>query len=154
MISSHGFPLNCKTHSAYAGETSMNTHTRISARNSDTARPMVFYDGDCPLCRREIAHYRRMDSAKRLHWVDAANEPETLAGHGLSLERTMAELHALDAAGRWQRGVDAFLVIWQHLPAYRWLAKLVTVLRHFAAWRYRHRCETGSCTTRAGARSR
>lgn len=130
------------------------------AQNTDTARPTVFYDGDCPLCRREIAHYRRVDSANKLYWVDAANEPETLARHGLSLEHAMAELHVLDGTGRWQRGVDAFLVIWQNLPGYRWLARLVTVLgfrrplgyayRHFAAWRYRQRCETGSCTTRAG----
>ena len=138
----------------------MRGRTHISPQNSDTARPMVFYDGGCPLCRREISHYRRMDIAERLYWVDALNEPETLAEHGLSLERAMAELHVLDTAGRWQRGVDAFLVIWQLLPAYRWLAKLVTILglrrplgfayRHFAAWRYRQRCETGSCTTRAG----
>ena len=100
-----------------------------------------------------------MDSANKLDWVDAANEPETLAGNGLSLEQAMAELHVLDGAGRWQRGVDAFLVIWQSLPGYRWLAWLVNTLgfrrplgyayRYFAAWRYRQRCETGSCTTRS-----
>jgi predicted DCC family thiol-disulfide oxidoreductase YuxK len=142
----------------------MSIETQVSAQNTNKARPTVFYDGDCPLCRREIAHYRRMDKRERLHWVDAVNESETLAEHGLSLERAMAELHVLDGAGCWQRGVDAFLVIWQHLPAYRWLAKLVTVLglrrplgfiyRHFAAWRNRRRCETGSCTTSAGVRSR
>jgi predicted DCC family thiol-disulfide oxidoreductase YuxK len=142
----------------------MSIQTQVSAQNTNKARPTVFYDGDCPLCRREIAHYRRMDKRERLHWVDAVNESETLAEHGLSLERAMAELHVLDGAGRWQRGVDAFLVIWQHLPAYRWLAKLVTVLglrcplgyfyRHFAAWRNRQRCETGSCTTSASVRSR
>ena len=142
----------------------MSIQTRVLARNTNKARPTVFYDGDCPLCRREIAHYRRIDSGERLHWVDAANEPETLAEHGLSLERAMAELHVRDGDGCWQRGIDAFLVIWQHLPAYRWLAKLVTVLglrhplgfiyRHFAAWRNRGRCETGSCTTSAGPRSR
>ena len=142
----------------------MSIETQVSAQNTNKARPTVFYDGDCPLCRREIAHYRRMDKRERLHWVDAVNESETLAEHGLSLERAMAELHVLDGAGRWQRGVDAFLVIWQHLPAYRWLAKLVTVLglrcplgffyRHFAAWRNRQRCETRSCTTSASVRSR
>jgi predicted DCC family thiol-disulfide oxidoreductase YuxK len=151
-------------HKAHAGESSVSIQARVLVRDTDIARPTVFYDGDCPLCRREIAHYRRMDSRERLHWVDAVNEPETLAEHGLSFERAMAELHVLDGAGRWQRGVDAFLVIWQHLPAYRWLAKLVTVLglrrplgfiyRHFAAWRNRQRCETGSCTTSAGARRR
>jgi predicted DCC family thiol-disulfide oxidoreductase YuxK len=125
-------------------------------------RPMVFYDGGCPLCRREIAHYRRIDSAARLLWVDAPGEPGILARHGLSLEQAMAELHVLDSNGNWQRGIDAFLVIWQHLPGYRWLAKLVTVLRlrnplavvyhHFAAWRYRRRCAAGSCTTSPGTR--
>jgi predicted DCC family thiol-disulfide oxidoreductase YuxK len=24
-------------------------------------RPVVFYVGGCPLCRREISHYRRLD---------------------------------------------------------------------------------------------
>ena len=142
----------------------MSGRTHVSAQNTGPSRPTVFYDGSCPLCRREIAHYRRLDSAERLCWVDAANEPEALTRHSLSLEQAMAELHVLDAAGRWQRGVDAFLVIWQHLPAYRWLAKLVTILglrrplgfayRHFAAWRYRQHCETGSCTTRAGVPGR
>ena len=140
----------------------MSTQPAVVAQYSEPVRPMVFYDGGCPLCRREIAHYRRIDSAERLVWVDAVNKPETLAEHGLTLERAMAELHVLDGDGCWQRGVDAFLVIWQQLPAYRWLAKLVTALglrrplgfvyRHFAAWRYRQRCESDSCT--AGARGR
>lgn len=127
-------------------------------------RPVVFYDGACPLCSREIAHYRRCDGAARLQWVDAATEAEILAGHGLDPERAMAELHVLDGNGRWQRGVDAFLVIWTHLPAYRWLARLISVLRlriplgfayrRFAAWRYRHRCATNSCAAAAGSQGR
>ena len=125
-------------------------------------RPVVFYDGDCPLCRREIAHYRRLDREARLRWVDAAAETEVLAKHGLSVQAAMAELHVLDTAGRWQRGVDAFLVIWQQLPGYRWLGRLVRGLhlrrplgylyRHFAAWRYRRRCSAGSCATAQGRR--
>ncbi len=127
-------------------------------------RPIVFYDGACPLCSREIAHYRRVDGAARLHWVDAATESQTLAEHGLDLERAMAELHVLDGNGRWQRGVDAFLVIWSHLPPYRWLARLISILglhtplgyvyRRFAAWRYRNRCGTNSCAAAPGSRGR
>ena len=130
--------------------------------NSDQ-RPVVFYDGDCPLCRREIAHYRRLDREARLCWVDAAAETEVLARHGLSVQAAMAELHVLDTAGRWQRGVDAFLVIWQHLPGYRWLGRLVRGLwlraplgflyRRFAAWRYRRRCSAGVCETAQGRRA-
>jgi predicted DCC family thiol-disulfide oxidoreductase YuxK len=133
-------------------------HTPNSA-----ARPVVFYDGDCPLCRREIAHYRRVDREARLCWVDAAAETEVLARYGLSVQAAMAELHLLDTAGSWQRGVDAFLVIWQHLPGYRWLGRLVHWLhlrrplgffyRRFAAWRYRRRCSAGGCVTAQGGRT-
>jgi predicted DCC family thiol-disulfide oxidoreductase YuxK len=142
----------------------VNAQPHASTGHDNSSRPVVFYDGNCPLCRREIAHYRRVDSANRLHWIDAANDPGSLTRHGLSLEQAMAELHVLDGAGRWQRGVDAFLVIWQHLPAYRWLAKLVVTLglrrplgytyRQFAAWRYRRRCTTDSCTTGDRERAR
>ncbi len=135
-----------------ASEPDLHTMTTPSG-----SRPVVFFDGGCPLCRREIAHYRRMDKAARLHWVDAASAAGTLAAHGLALETAMAELHVLDRTGQWQRGIDAFMVIWNHLPGYRWLARLVSVLglrhplgfayRHFAAWRYRRRCDTGSCAT-------
>ena len=120
-------------------------------------QPVVFFDGSCPLCRREIAHYRRIDRAERLQWVDASSEPVALADYGLDLQRAMAELHVLDGSGQWHRGVDAFMVIWDHLPAYRWLARLVSTTglrtplgvgyRHFAAWRYRRRCGTGGCAT-------
>jgi len=92
-------------------------------------RPVVFYDGDCPLCRREIDHYRRVDRALRVRWVDAASETDSLRDFGLTLNDAMAELHVLDEAGQWQRGVDAFLVIWDHLPRYRWLTALVRGLR-------------------------
>jgi predicted DCC family thiol-disulfide oxidoreductase YuxK len=96
--------------------------------------------------------------------VDAATEAKILAAHGLDQERAMAELHVLDGNGRWQRGVDAFLVIWSHLPAYRWLARLISALRlrsplgfvyrRFAAWRYRRHCGTSGCTVATGTRGR
>jgi predicted DCC family thiol-disulfide oxidoreductase YuxK len=99
-----------------------------------------------------------------LRWVDAATEAETLAAHGLDLDHAMAELHVLDGNGGWHRGVDAFLMIWSRLPAYRWLARLVSsfglraplkfVYRYFAAWRCRRRCDAGACTAATGTRGR
>jgi len=117
--------------------------------------PKVFFDGGCPLCRREINHYRRIDRTGRLHWIDIASEADKLSGYGLTLDRAMAELHVLDSGGGWQRGIDGFLVIWMHLPAYRWLARLVRILglraplgvmyRQFALWRHRNRCGVDGC---------
>jgi predicted DCC family thiol-disulfide oxidoreductase YuxK len=131
---------------------------------SGDTRPVVFYDGGCPLCRREIAHYRRLRGAADLRWVDVVGEPDNLEKFGLSVEAAMQELHVRDADGRWQRGVDAFLIIWRHLPRYRWLAWLVSgtglraplawAYRRFAARRYRQRCDAGACMPAGSARGR
>lgn len=140
----------------------MNSSPREVYAAPDFSRPVVFYDGACPLCRREIAHYRRVDGAGQLRWVDAAAEPDALAGYGLSPGDAMAVLHVLDADGCWQRGVDAFMVIWAHLPPYRWLARLVSaaglrrplafIYRRFATWRYRRRCTADDCVVANGTR--
>ena len=60
---------------------------------SGDTRPVVFYDGGCPLCRREIAHYRRLRGAADLRWVDVVGEPDNLEKFGLSVEAAMQELH-------------------------------------------------------------
>lgn len=121
----------------------------------DAAAPVVFYDGACPLCSREVAHYRRQRGADRLEWVDVTRDETRLAAYGLQRETVMARFHVLDATGRWQTGAWGFAEIWSHLPAYRWLAHMLCLLRllplldrayaHFARWRMRRRCTTGTC---------
>ena len=115
----------------------------------------VFYDGACPLCRREIAHYRRLRGAERLAWIDVASVNAPLATYGLSRERAMARFHVRDAAGRWQTGAFGFAELWSHLPAYRWLARtlrslgllplLDRVYVRFARWRLRRPCDDRTC---------
>ena len=120
-----------------------------------TTRTTMFYDGSCPLCRREVAHYRRLDQAGRVRWQDIAEDAAELTAHGIGREQAMRRLHALDAEGRLVSGAWAFAAIWRELPGYRWLARLVRTLhllplidflyRHFARWRYARRCRDGVC---------
>ncbi|MGD2113084.1 MAG: DUF393 domain-containing protein [Gammaproteobacteria bacterium] len=121
----------------------------------EDTRPVVFYDGGCPLCRREIAHYRGLAGARNLQWLDIHREPERLSDFGLTPEQAMASFHVLDAQNRWQRGAAGFIELWSHLPGYRRLAALVRGLRlagplqalyrPWAAWRLRRRCHRGAC---------
>ncbi|CRI64811.1 hypothetical protein THIOKS12130002 [Thiocapsa sp. KS1] len=41
-------------------------HRRHKTMTAFTA----YFDGGCPLCSKEIAHYRRIDKAGAIHWVD------------------------------------------------------------------------------------
>lgn len=86
---------------------------------------VVYFDGACPLCRREIAHYRSQAGAAAIAWVDAAECDTVELGSGLSRGEALARLHARRADGSLVSGVAAFAVIWSRLPAYRWLAPLV-----------------------------
>lgn len=117
--------------------------------------PVVFYDGQCPLCRREILHYRRLRGADRVQWVDITKDDHLLSAHGLTRERAMARLHVLDAAGQWQSGAWGFAELWSHLPRYQWIARALRMMRivpfvdlayrPFARWRVRNRCDDLYC---------
>ena len=123
-----------------------------------TQRATMFYDGACPLCRREVAHYRRLDSEGRVRWVDISEDSSLLAPHGISAQQAMARLHALDGHGNVVHGVRAFATIWAELPYYRWLSRLVQLpgilplmdaaYLRFARWRLRRRrCSDNQCGT-------
>lgn len=116
-------------------------------------KPVLFYDGQCPLCRREIAHYQRLDSDQRVDWQDLFSEQCSLDQYSLNPVEAMKVIHAVDHDGNVQPGVYAFMTIWQELPYYRrlaWLLKrlhLVGLLdrayHRFARWRFRRRCDQG-----------
>lgn len=68
----------------------------------------VFFDGGCPLCRREIAWLARLDRAGRLRFTDigeAAFHPESL---GLDRARLMGRIHGRDQEGKIVEGVEVF----------------------------------------------
>lgn len=79
----------------------------------------VYHDGSCPLCRREIALYRRLPGADRLQWVDVSEAAPL--GEGLSCQAAMARFHVRDSQGRLFSGAAAFSRLWRVFPAWRWL---------------------------------
>ncbi|WP_028469233.1 thiol-disulfide oxidoreductase DCC family protein [Neptunomonas japonica] len=121
-------------------------------------KPIIFYDGSCPLCRKEINHYQRVDYKQRVEWLDLTTNIDRLETFGIQYKTAMARLHGIDASGTQVSGVAAFLLIWDNLEYYRYLAKITRVLmlekpleivyKRFANWRFKRRsadqCK-GSC---------
>ena len=77
----------------------------------------VYYDGSCPLCRREIALYRSLRGAARLQWLDVSAGASL--GPDLSCEAAMRRFHVRDAQGRLFSGGAAFARLWRALPGWR-----------------------------------
>ena len=97
---------------------------------SDDARSdhalQVYYDGGCPLCRREIAHYQKIDRAGVVDFVDLTCEGAD-TGPDLSSQAALARFHVRDGDGRLMSGAEAFVRLWQELPGWRWLAPVAKV---------------------------
>lgn len=97
----------------------------MTTPTSDT-RPCVYFDGSCPLCRREIAHYRGLDAADAIAWIDVS-APDANPGPDLSRDHAMARFHIRQADGTLISGAAAFVSLWQHLPGWRHLVPLTRI---------------------------
>ena len=89
----------------------------------------VFYDGACPLCRREIAFLSsRRGIEGALDFVDVSTgAPTDFVAPALTRDRALRRMHAALPDGRIVSGADAFLAIWSRVPALRPLVALLRV---------------------------
>jgi predicted DCC family thiol-disulfide oxidoreductase YuxK len=68
----------------------------------------VFFDGDCPLCMREIDMLRRLDRKGRIRFTDIAAagfDPQPL---GKSMDDLMEKIQGRLPDGSWIEGVEVF----------------------------------------------
>ena len=105
-----------------------------------SGKPTILYNGACPICRREIEHYRHLDAGEdsALAFDDISEPSPTLTQISLSQDKAKRRLHVLDADGRLLVGIPAFAAIWDRLPRYRWLSTVtrLPILRSFLPWIY------------------
>ena len=99
----------------------------------------VYFDGSCPLCQREIALYRRCKGAERICWVNVAEDHETNLGPDLSQHQALSRFHVRLKDGSLRDGGTAFVHLWRHLAAFRWLGILFDrpKMRSLIEWAYK-----------------
>jgi len=91
----------------------------------DIKQPVtVYYDGSCPLCRREIGFYQRCRGASDIVWEDVSTHVQGRVAQDLSCAQAMARFHVRDTKGNLTSGAAAFVQLWLALPNWRWLGKL------------------------------
>ncbi len=83
--------------------------------SNDDAPFEVFYDEDCPLCRREIEMIRKKDRINRLSLTDISADNFDAAKTGKTLDELMREIHGRYADGTIVVGVDVFREIYSRI---------------------------------------
>jgi predicted DCC family thiol-disulfide oxidoreductase YuxK len=129
---------------------------------SEAAAPFdveVFFDGECPLCTKEVGFVRRLDRRARVRFVDIAAPSFDASAVGRTHDELMARIHARLPDGELVEGVEVFRLMYaavgfgpvvaltripgmkQLLDAgYTWFAK--------NRLRLTGRCATDACTPR------
>ncbi|MEE4383255.1 MAG: DUF393 domain-containing protein [Pseudomonadales bacterium] len=100
----------------------------------------VYYDGACPLCRREIDVYRRMTPHVPVEFRDVSGfAPEEAVAPDLDGATAMRRFHVRDADGTLRDGADAFAALWRRYPGFRFLGQALRFppLRWLAEGAYR-----------------
>ncbi len=98
----------------------------------------VFFDNDCPLCKKEINLLRWLDRKSRVKFTDisaADFQPET---YGITFGQFMAEIHGRLPDGSFVVGVEVFRRIYSAigLGLFVWPTRLFGV-RHSLDYLYR-----------------
>ena len=98
----------------------------------------IYFDGKCGLCSKEIHYYQRIAPADVFDWHDIATDPSPLLTLCVEQADALRRLHAKDSKDNMHVGVDAFILIWRHLPRWRLLAAIVSLpgIRHGASFAY------------------
>ncbi|MFP6850265.1 MAG: DUF393 domain-containing protein [Pseudomonas sp.] len=84
----------------------------------------LYYDGDCPLCAREIQLLRRHANVQRLCLVDISLNDFHPSSIGYTKQALQDRLHARFADGQWVTGLDATLWSWRAADLGRWAVPL------------------------------
>jgi 3-demethoxyubiquinol 3-hydroxylase len=95
--------------------------------NSTSTQLVVFFDGGCPLCKREVSIYQKASAGQPVEWLDVNQRANSLPV-GLSQEQALKELHVLrkfpNGTEKLEKGARAFTTLWKHVPGWRWLGRL------------------------------
>ncbi|MFO0613354.1 MAG: DUF393 domain-containing protein [Polyangiaceae bacterium] len=116
----------------------------------------VFFDGECPLCMREIRMLRRLDRDGRIGFVDISDRAFDPASVGLSFQDLMDRIHGRLPDGTLIEGVEVFrrlyaavgfrrLVAVTRLPGIRHLLDAAYFVFAKNRLRLTGRCVDGAC---------
>ena len=110
--------------------------------NSPAARDTLYFDGQCPICTREVTKLQQLSGdglqVRNIHEVEEGGLP--------TRDTLLRELHLKTAGGEMLVGIDANVAAWQHtrfgifLRWLRWPFIRPIASRVYALWaerRYR-----------------
>ena len=102
---------------------SLGTVVDLAVDNMRMAKQVcLLYDGDCPLCSREVAMLKERNRLGSVNFLDIANESYKMRDDvPVKYAEAMKEIHTVGSEGELLKGTDAFFEIYSR-TGLTWLA--------------------------------
>ncbi len=84
----------------------------------------VFYDGDCPLCAKEMLSLKRHDHNQRIQLIDIQKGDFSRNYPGIDKQQALSILHGQTDDGKMYYGLDVTYLAWSAVGKHRWLKLL------------------------------
>ena len=100
-------------------------HAPAEMPSNEPEQLTVLYDGDCPLCRREIAHVQRLAASHpkaNLCFTNIGRSVTSATIETSEREALLARFHIQKADGTRLSGARAFIAMWSRLPGWKLLS--------------------------------
>jgi len=118
-----------------------------------TAELILFFDGKCPLCTKEIALLERYDKNAKIQFEDINSKSFETKFPSIDLQEAGNVLHGQLLGGTIITGMDVTFMAWDLVERHRWLKLLnLPLVRPLTDWGYqifaRHRSKIANFLTR------
>jgi predicted DCC family thiol-disulfide oxidoreductase YuxK len=124
---------------------------KTEKRDMSSCKIEVFFDGDCPLCKREIGFLKRKDKRNLIRFSDIQTLDRSRVEIDKSYQQLMAEIHGRLPDGTWITGVEVFRELYSAI-GWNWAVAPTRwpIIRQILDWGYgvfapRRLALTGRC---------
>ncbi|MEM9898096.1 MAG: DUF393 domain-containing protein [Pseudomonadota bacterium] len=97
-------------------------NTSATAMKSQEPSLTVYFDGACPLCRREIGFYQKRTQS--VDYCDVSVGDGNVA-EDLNREDALRRFHVRTEDGDLLSGAAAFAEVWKFTPGFEWLGRVI-----------------------------
>ena len=83
-----------------------------------------YFNESCKICCSEINHYKKINNS--INWINVINNKFASRETKLSSKELIRRLHIIKN-DQLYKGLDAFLVVWNEIPRYKFLSKILAL---------------------------
>ena len=85
----------------------------------------VLFNDKCSICSAEINHYKSLN-VNDIYWLDINDLDESMQLSGKTHKELLRRLHVIKD-DELHSGVKAFIILWNSIPKYRWLSRIIAL---------------------------